>query len=74
MTRDFVDRCERLAVVAIALAADAAALLAEQEQGESSGDDRGKCGSAVVPSFAAAMKFAQRKEEAARRRLAPRSK
>ena len=71
MTRDFVDRCERLAVVAIALAAEAAALLAEQEQGEGSGDGRGKCGSNAVPSFAVAMEQIKRKQEAARRRRSP---
>ena len=55
MTRDFVDRCERLAVVAIALAAEAAALLAGQEQEEGSGNNKGKRGSASVPAFSTAM-------------------
>ena len=71
MTQDFVDRCERLAVVAIALAAEAAALLAEQEQGEGSGDNRGKFGSKAVPSFAAAMEQVKRKQSAARHRFTP---
>ncbi|WP_297917775.1 hypothetical protein [Metallibacterium sp.] len=71
MTRDFVDRCERLAVVAIALAAEAATLLAEEEQGEGSGDNRGKFGSHAVPSFAVAMEQVKRKQVAARRRFTP---
>lgn len=71
VNRDFVDQAERLAVVAIALAAQAAALLAEQEQGEGSGDDRGKCGSAAVPSFAEAMKKIERKKATAYRRYCP---
>ena len=71
MTQDFVDRCERLAVVAIGLTAEAAALLAEVEQGEDSGDGRGKCDSKAVPSFADALERVNRKQVAARRRFAP---
>lgn len=71
MTQDFVNRCERLAMMAIALTAEAAALLAEEEQGEDSGDGRGKFGSKAVPSFADALERDNRKQSAARRKFTP---